>query len=289
MRKTLDPKNDVVFKILFAAPAHRPVLIALLTAVLKPTSPIRAASVLNPEIPKVLPGDRSVVLDIRVQLDDGRLVDVEMQVRVRKGASERFLYYWAKVYGNQLEPADPFTSLKPCVSVLFLGEPLLPGTRFHSTFRVRETHDHQDLTDRLELHIIELSKLVYADPDDVLTAWGRFFAAQSDEELEVLAMTVPELKPAKVALDEISSDEKARQAALDRELNDAAHRIYVGAAYHSGKAAEAVLMLERLLAQKFGPLPDAAKARLQKASIKDLERWFERGLTADSLDAVFGA
>jgi len=49
-----------------------------------------------------------------------------MQVQVRKGASERFLYYCAKLYGGQLEPSEPFRDLKPCVSVLFLGERLLP-------------------------------------------------------------------------------------------------------------------------------------------------------------------
>jgi hypothetical protein len=98
-----------------------------------------------------------------------------------------------------------------------------------------EIHDHHELTDRLELHVIELTKLGHAEPDDTLTAWGRFFVADSDEELEALAMTAPEIREAKVALYEVSADERARQLALDRELSDAAHKICVGAAYHSGK------------------------------------------------------
>jgi hypothetical protein len=59
------------------------------SAVLKPCSPIREATVLNPALPRELPRDRSVVLDIRLLLDDGRQVDVEMQVQVRKDATER--------------------------------------------------------------------------------------------------------------------------------------------------------------------------------------------------------
>lgn len=235
MRRYLDPTNDIVFKILFATPARARLLISLLTAVLKPVSPIREARVINPEIPRELPRDRSVVLDIRVSLDDGRQVDVEMQIQVRKGATERFLYYWAKLYGGQLEPSDPFHDLKPCVSVLFLGERLLPGERFHSTFRVSEIHDRHDLTDRLELHTIELSKLEHAEPGAVLTAWGRFFKG-CDEERERLAMAVPEIHQAMEALKELSADEKLRQAALDRELNLAAYRIEMGAERAYGRA-----------------------------------------------------
>jgi len=70
-----------------------------------------------------------------------------------------------------------------------------------------EIHDHHDLTDRLELPTIELTKLGHAEPDDTLTAWGRFFVADSDEELEALAMTAPEIREAKVAPCEISADE----------------------------------------------------------------------------------
>jgi hypothetical protein len=48
-----------------------------------------------------------------------------------------------------------------------------------------------------------------------------------------------------------------------------------------------VLMLGRQLAQKFGPLSDATETLLRKVSIEHLERWCDRDLTADSLDAVF--
>jgi hypothetical protein len=51
MIKRLDPKLDVVFKILFSAPENRELLISLLTAVLRPSSPIAAVDGLNPQMP----------------------------------------------------------------------------------------------------------------------------------------------------------------------------------------------------------------------------------------------
>lgn len=42
--------------------------------------------------------------------------------------------------------------------------------------------------------------------------------------------------------------------------------------------------LEQLLAQRFGPLGDDTRARLDRAAVSTLQRWFGRVLTASSLD-----
>jgi predicted transposase YdaD len=47
------------------------------------------------------------------------------------------------------------------------------------------------------------------------------------------------------------------------------------------------LLLQRLLARRFGPLPSAVVARLGAASQEQLERWGDRVLDATSLDEVF--
>jgi len=46
------------------------------------------------------------------------------------------------------------------------------------------------------------------------------------------------------------------------------------------------LVLERLLRQKFGTLPDAVQRRIEQASEQTLLEWSERVLTADRLDEV---
>lgn len=69
----LDPKLDVVFKMLFAAEGNEHLLVSLLTAVLRPSSPIAHVQVANPELPKELASDRGVRLDVLVELEDGRI------------------------------------------------------------------------------------------------------------------------------------------------------------------------------------------------------------------------
>ncbi len=47
------------------------------------------------------------------------------------------------------------------------------------------------------------------------------------------------------------------------------------------------LLLQRLLARRFGPLPTAVIARIAAASVPEIETWGDRVLDAKSLDEVF--
>ena len=115
-RRTLDPKLDVVFKLLFAHPASKSPLISLLTAVLRPAVEIVDVEVLNPDMPRQDAADKGIVLDLRVRLADGRLIDVEMQSQWRSGSRKRFLFYWAKGFITQLQRGDDYAKLEPVSS-----------------------------------------------------------------------------------------------------------------------------------------------------------------------------
>jgi predicted transposase/invertase (TIGR01784 family) len=102
MPKRLDPKLDLVFKLLFGGPNSQEILISLLTAVIRPPVPIKSVTVLNPEIPGELVTARGIRLDVHVLLQDGRHVDVEMQSKSRGGIRKRALFYWSRLYDTQL-------------------------------------------------------------------------------------------------------------------------------------------------------------------------------------------
>ena len=46
--------------------------------------------------------------------------------------------------------------------------------------------------------------------------------------------------------------------------------------------------LTRLLERRFGPLPDAARTRVEGASLDQLDAWLDRVLDAESLTVVLG-
>jgi hypothetical protein len=58
--------------------------------------------------------------------------------------------------------------------------------------------------------------------------------------------------------------------------------------WQEGRQEGEVILLERLLIKRFGPLSDDTRARLQSASHAQLEDWAERILDARRLSEVFG-
>jgi predicted transposase/invertase (TIGR01784 family) len=280
MRWTLDPKNDAVFNMLFADPARKGLLIRLLTAVLRPKRPIRDAVVQNPKLPRAVVGDRGIVLDIHATLDDGSLIDVELQQVCHAHLSERIVYYWSRLNSSQLKAGQPYSRLRPCISIVFMGQRLLPGSRFHSTFRVLEIHDHRPLAkNALEIHVVELPKLARAKRDSELTQWARFFAAKTDAELEALAMNYPHIAEAKVALDALSADKEAREIARMRELAQANLAIIRHGSLEEGfkkgqrkGRKEGLLEATRSLADVLNlPLGKTRQRKLQAMSLTELE------------------
>ena len=220
MRPPVDPKLDAVFKLLFARPENRNLLVSLLTAVLCPPEPIVDVTVLDPELPKDLADDKGAWLDVLVRLEDGRQVDVEMQSCSRPDLRQRALFYWSRLYSGQIGRGVPHSALQAAVSVFILAFRDLPGPRFHSKFRVLEVRSHEPFSEHLELHVVELPKLddLAGDLEEAdLVRWGRFLAAETAEDREELAMQDPVMKEAKEALDRLSDDPAVQELAQRRK------------------------------------------------------------------------
>src|SRR5258707_9495564 len=65
-RKTLDPKLDMVFQMLFGAEQNRELLISLLNAVLNPKVAIESITVLSGQPERLAVGDKNISLDLRL-------------------------------------------------------------------------------------------------------------------------------------------------------------------------------------------------------------------------------
>ena len=134
------------------------------------------------------------------------------------GLTQRFLYYWARLHASQLTIGDHYEKLCPTISVIILKESLLPLAKAHSTFRVLEVETNHELTDELEMHFIELSKIDLEHDDNALARWMRFLLARNEEELEEVAMSDPNIRRATEALKALSEDPEAQEIARQREM-----------------------------------------------------------------------
>jgi len=301
-RRTLDPRIDLVFSLLFGAEHNRRLLIALLNEVLRPATTIESVEVLpaRPEAYDI--EDKVVFLDLRVRLDGGEQVDVEMQTRRHVALRPRVLFYWGRLYTGQLQRGEPYSGLQRCAVVLIADFVELAAPHFHSVFQARERSSGELLTDHFELHVLELPKLRHARvgmDEPGLAAWCRFLAAETDEELEALAMQYPILKDAKDALEKLSADPEARERAERREIELKLYEYGAATIRAEGRVegraegrvegrfeGKQTALLD-LLTLKFGEVPLEARTRLDTATESDLDCWLKRVLSAEKLDTVF--
>jgi predicted transposase/invertase (TIGR01784 family) len=92
----LDPKNDAVFKRLFAGAPH--LLAELINAVRSSEPPLTVVEILNPDItPEDLSG-KQIILDILARDPEGKLYNVEMQVRAHRAWTARSAFYLARAF-----------------------------------------------------------------------------------------------------------------------------------------------------------------------------------------------
>jgi predicted transposase/invertase (TIGR01784 family) len=309
MPVSIDPKlrlsltNDFVFKAVLTS--SQEVLIALLTAVLKPHSPIESARVLNPELPKDFEDDKGGFLDVAVVLEDGTRIDVEMQARRRGVLSARALFYWAGLFSRQLALGQDHSRLARTVSVLFLDYREFPFSQFHEVFRIRGEQTGIVFSPLLEMHTIELPKLRRLQgsvpvSDQALVRWSRYLATKDPHEIQQLATEDPMIEKAEEKVTKLSTDPHLRELALERERRQIAEQIIRTAAWDEavaegrerglaeGRAEGQRGLLGRQLERKFHALPEELRRRLEHASEAELTTWAERLVDATTLGDVFG-
>jgi predicted transposase/invertase (TIGR01784 family) len=286
----LDPKLDVVFKMLFAAEGNRPLLCALLSAVLEPIVPITDVFVLNPEVSLRTVQEKGAVLDVRARLADGRHINVEMQTGPHAGLRERALFYWAKIYSTQLQRGDDYRELAPTISIFILDFVELSWGEYHSVFSVLERQSGRALSDGLSIHVLQLPKLPARAPASAAAVlrWGRFFAAESAEELEELAMSDPNLREAKQALESLSADPTAQRLAEERELWAWNYQRSLHLAQKQGEARGEARAILTVLESRGLIVSEVERERILTCGDPALlDHWLRRALQSSTVGELF--
>lgn len=213
-RVLLSPKVDFVFKKIFGSEKHPRILISFLNAVMQPTDPIKSVEVRNSDIEKEHLEDKYSRLDIKAKTNKGEYVNIEIQVKNEYNMIKRSLYYWSKMYEEQIVEGDNYDKLSKTVCINILDFKYLRNNRYHNAYRLKEITTNEQLTDTMEIHFIEIPKLKKIDNSeeitDMLMAWIEFINNPESEVVSKLEMSRDEIKEAKEELVRLSADSKER-------------------------------------------------------------------------------
>ena len=214
----LDPKMDFIFKSIFGNEKEKSVLLSFLNSAIKSESPLVDVELRNVEITKEAIEDKNSRLDVKAVANDGTIINVEIQLRNEYNMPKRTLYYWSKLYSEQLKEGENYLNLNRTICINILNFIQFKETQnYHSVFKIIEEKENIVLNKDLEIHFLELPKLVEFRVDDPLSGWGMFLKEPSSDIVEEAEETVKEIKLAKKKLYVISSDEDEREKYRMRE------------------------------------------------------------------------
>lgn len=220
-RRLLNPKIDFVFKKIFGSEKHPGVLISFLNAVLKPKNNITDVEIKNTDIDKSYIEDKFSRLDVKAVTSKNEIINIEIQLKNEYNMIQRSLYYWSKLYEEQLSEGDRYDKLSRTVCINILDFKYLKNDRFHNGYRLKEIETNEELTDLQEIHFIEIPKLKRFESTeeivDLLEGWVEFLRDPESEVIRKLEMSNKEIREAKDELYRLSRNSKERELSYLRE------------------------------------------------------------------------
>lgn len=225
----MSPKVDFCFKELLADEDVRRGFIAAVLSVDADT--IKKTELLPTYLRKQHQKDKLGILDVRVVLEDGGQIDIEMQVLAYDYWAERSLFYLCKMFSKQIQEGEDYQELKKCIHVGILNFTLFDDEEYYSKFHIWEDTRKLLYTDKMEIHIVELPKLKkYQYPETELLRWAHFFNAENKEEMQMTVQGDKYMEKAYSRLVNLSADEEKRLEYEERQkaIRDYNHMINSG-------------------------------------------------------------
>ncbi|EMB33779.1 Rpn family recombination-promoting nuclease/putative transposase [Treponema denticola] len=260
-------RNDYAFKRVFGVEENKDVLQDLLECILDiPPETIAGLELLDKEFHKDSISDKTGVLDVKLRLKNNTIIDIEIQNRWNSEFVQRTIFYWAKMYTENLKTSDVYTKLPKCITINIVGEGFDLNNLLHSEYNVVEKHINERLSDELEIHFLNLAKVKEQqesfeqdEKKKKLYNWLKFIKTDNPEVRKMLAESSEMMAKANETIEvmEMSPKEKWLYENRMKYEHDKASWKHVG--YQEGVHQNKLETAKNLLAMNF-PIENIAQA-----------------------------
>ena len=219
LERTYNLKNDVVFKAFFSRKGNEEFLIDFLNALLNiKIKEIKIQHEVDLERLDTL--EKGGRLDLQAKLNDGVIVNIELQVENKHNIEGRTTFYSAKVISMETERGTDYKDINQVVMINILDYEMFGFEDYISeTVIVLDKHREYEVLKGIKWIFIELPKFRRKHPDmnDKVNQW---LAIIDDYDKEAIAMAEKKnktIKRAKVELEYLTGDEEVKRLAFLRE------------------------------------------------------------------------
>ena len=194
--------NDYAFKRLLGSEENKPLLQDFLECILDLTpQQVLGLEFMDKELTKEEFSDKTGILDVKLKLTDGTVIDIEIQASWNASFVKRTLFYWAKMYTADFKAGESYDKLHRCIAINIIADGFRLNDAIHSEYLLQEKTAHTVLTDVLEVHFLDLQAAKTAKEKGKATGkqgqlinWLRFIGATNKKERAMIATKSPVLQ-----------------------------------------------------------------------------------------------
>ena len=194
--------NDYAFKRLLGSEENKPLLQDFLECILDLTpQQVIGLEFMDKELTKEEFSDKTGILDVKLKLTGGTVIDIEIQASWNASFVKRTLFYWAKMYTADFKAGESYDKLHRCITINIIADGFRLNDSIHSEYLLQEKIAHTVLTDVLEVHFLDLQAAKRAKGEGKTTGkqgqlinWLRFIGATDKKERAMIATTSPVLQ-----------------------------------------------------------------------------------------------
>ena len=210
--------NDYIFKKIFAKKGNESILKDLLNSILQ--IKIKSIEVIaDANLERQLESNKLGILDLKAKVDEETIVNIEIQIINRYNMIERTLFYWSGLYYNVLQKGADYKEIKKVIAINILDYNEFDEGPYHEIARLRREYLYKILTDKIEIHFIQIPKFKKQRKDmkTKLDMWMDFISQIDEKEVKNAMSKNKEIKKAQEEYEYLTGDEEERRIAFLRE------------------------------------------------------------------------
>lgn len=252
IKKRLNLKNDIIFKAFFSRKGNEKYLIDFLNAILKiEIVNIQIKEEVNLE--KLSEMEKGGRLDIQAILNDGIIVNIEMQMRDFENIEERSDIYKSKTISRDFAKGEDYKEARKVISINILNYNLFGFKEYISeTTTVLKEHRDFEVNSLFKTYFIELPKFRESNPDmdEKLNQWLVFIDDMDRRKIEMAEEKNKILKQAKIEMNYLTGDDEVRRIAELQEKWESDRVSELSYATKLGEKTSKIEIAKRLIKMK---------------------------------------
>ena len=182
---------------------------------------IETLEVADPFVEGEVKEEKEGILDVKMVLNGGKKINIEMQNTYQEDWAERSLFYNCRMFTEGLKKGESYYELPPCIHVGILDFNYLKSPGFYHSILLQDDKTGELYSSKFQFHVIELSKLKSTKGKarkQELYRWAKLISASTWEEVREESEGNHYMEKVRDEMIKMSRDESERYLYLREQM-----------------------------------------------------------------------